>query len=153
GAGPAALVHMARRQVSRRRVLGAALGGAAFGVMPSGAHRSTEILAGVRNAMAQNTPETVVYVSNAGSREVWALAMNRQTGTLDLLEQTPIPGSDKPSPTSMPMALSPDRQFLYVALRSEPFTVASFAIDKKTGKLSHRGNAPLDASMAYTAID
>ena len=35
--------------------------------------------------MAQSTPETVVYVSNAGSKEVWALAMNRATGELHQL--------------------------------------------------------------------
>ena len=103
--------------------------------------------------MAQSTPETIVYVSNAGSKEVYVLAMNRQTGALDLVEKTPVPGTDKPSPSSMPMALSPDRRFLHAALRSEPFTVASFAIDKETGKLSHLGNAPLDASMAYTTVD
>jgi 6-phosphogluconolactonase len=103
--------------------------------------------------MAQSTPETVVYVSNAGSKEVWALAMNRATGELDLIEKTPVPGNDKPSPTSMPMALSPNRRFLYAALRSEPFTVASFAIDPASGKLSLLGNAPLEASMAYTVTD
>src|SRR5260370_1100927 len=53
----------------------------------------------------------------------------------------------------MPMALSPDRGFLHVALRSEPFTVASFTIDKASGRLKHLGNAPLDASMAYTTVD
>ncbi len=103
--------------------------------------------------MAQSTPETVVYVSNAGSKEIWALAMNRATGELDLIEKTPVPGNDKSSPTSMPMALSPNRRFLYAASRSEPFTVASFAIDKGTGKLSHLRNAPLEASMAYTVTD
>src|SRR4030088_740847 len=100
--------------------------------------------------MAQSTPETVVYVSNAGSKEVWALAMNRATGELDLIEKTPVPGNDKPSPTSMPMALSPNRRFLSAAWRGEPFTVASFAIDPASGKLSLLGNAPLEASMAYT---
>jgi len=56
-------------------------------------------------------------------------------------------------PTSMPLALSPDRRFLHAALRSEPFTAASFAIDPASGRLSHLGNAPLDASMAYTTVD
>jgi len=103
--------------------------------------------------MAQSTPETVVYVSNAGSKEVWVLAMNRATGELELIDKTPVPGNDQPSPTSIPMALSPNRRFLYAALRSEPFTVASFAIDPASGKLSHLGNAPLEASMAYTVTD
>lgn len=103
--------------------------------------------------MAQRASETMVYVSNAGDPSVSVLAMNRATGDLELIDKVAIPGTDKPSPTSMPMALSPDRRFLYAALRSEPFTVASFAIDKANGKLSHLGNAPLEASMAYTTVD
>ena len=54
----------------------------------------------------QGTPETVVYVSNAGSKEVFVLAMNRATGALELIEKTPVPGTDKPSPASLPMACS-----------------------------------------------
>jgi len=103
--------------------------------------------------MAGTTPETAVYVSNAGDPSVYVLAMNRANGDLELIENTPIPGGDKPSPTSLPMALSPDRRFLYAALRSEPFTVASFAIDPTTGRLKHLGNAALAASMAYLAVD
>src|SRR2546423_9051912 len=106
---------MARR-FSRRRALALGPGGAAaFGAAP--AYPGSSI--GVPRAMAQSNPETIVYVSNAGSKEIHALAMNRQTGALDLIEKTPVPGTDKPSPSSMPMALSPDRRFLYAALRSE----------------------------------
>jgi 6-phosphogluconolactonase len=103
--------------------------------------------------MAQTAPETVVYVSNAGDPSIHMLAMNRASGEFELIDKVAIPETDKPSPTSMPLALSPDRRFLYAALRSEPFTVVSFAIDKASGKLSHLGNAPLEASMAYTTVD
>ncbi len=102
--------------------------------------------------MAEGTPDTVVYVSNAGDPAVYVMAMNRATGDLDIIDNTEIPDL-KPSPTSMPMAVSPDKKFLQVALRSEPFTGASFAIDPASGKLTHLGNTPLDASMAYTTID
>jgi 6-phosphogluconolactonase len=128
---------------SRRRLLGLALGGLA----------APRTMIGGRRAMAQGNPETIVYVSNAGDPSVSVMAMNRASGALDRIEKTAIPGIDKPSPTSMPMALSPDRRFLHAALRSEPFTVASFAIDKASGKLTHLGNAPLDASMAYATVD
>jgi 6-phosphogluconolactonase len=101
--------------------------------------------------MPQGTPETVVYVSNAGGPEIRVMAMNRASGALDPIETMAVPG--KPSPTSMPMALSPDRRFLHAALRSEPFTVASFAIDPASGRLGHLGNAPLDDSMAYMTVD
>jgi 6-phosphogluconolactonase len=103
--------------------------------------------------MAQGTPDTVVYVSNAGDPSVSILAMNRATGEIALIETVPIPGADKPSPSSTPMALSPDRRFLHVILRSEPFTAASFAIDPASGHLTHLGNAPLEAPMAYATTD
>jgi 6-phosphogluconolactonase len=137
---------MAGGKVSRRRVLGMGLGGAA--ILGAAARPA---IGG--KAMAQTAPETAVYVSNAGDPSIYILGMNRASGDLDVIDKVAIPGTDKPSPTSMPMALSPDRRFLYAAVRSEPFTLASFAIDKATGKLSHLGNAPLDASMAYTKVD
>ena len=122
-------------RLSRRRVIGYGLGGIALG-----AATRTEI----RRTMAQSKPETVLYVSNAGGPEIYVIGMNRATGDLDVIERVKVP-ADKPSPTSMPLALSPDHRFLYAAMRSEPFTVASFGIDKATGKLSHIANAPLTA--------
>jgi 6-phosphogluconolactonase len=104
-------------------------------------------------AETPSTPETVLYVSNAGGPDIHVLSLNRKTGDVDLIEQVAISGAEQPSPTSMPMALSPDRQCLYAALRSEPFTVATFRIDPESGRLTHLGNAPLDASMAYTTVD
>lgn len=103
--------------------------------------------------MAQDKPETVVYVSNAGDPSVSVLSFDRAKGDVELIEKTPIPGAEEPSPTSMPLALSPDRRFLYAALRSEPFTIVSFAIDKESGKLAPVYIGPLDASMAYIAVD
>ena len=99
------------------------------------------------------TPQTVVYVSNAGSKEIFVFAMDRDTGDLTEIERVPVPGTDKPSPTSIPMAVSPDRRFLYAALRSEPFPVSSFAIDQENGRLADLGTAPLADSMAYIMTD
>ena len=119
---------MSHGQMARRRVLAVGLGGIAeLGLGP-------HTLIGGPKAMAQGTPETVVYVSNAGSKEVFVLAMNRATGALELLEKTPVPGTDKPSPASLPMATSPDKRFLYTQLRSEPYPVSTFAIDQTTGR-------------------
>ncbi|HJW80165.1 MAG TPA: lactonase family protein, partial [Beijerinckiaceae bacterium] len=64
----------------------------------------------------------------------------------------PIPGVAKAGPTT-PMAVSPDKRVLHVGTRGEPPTVSSFAIDAKTGKLTHLGNAALPDSMAYVATD
>jgi 6-phosphogluconolactonase len=103
--------------------------------------------------MAQGTPETVVYVSNAGTKDVCVLAMNRATGALDLIEKTPVPGTDKSSPSSLPMAISPDKRWLYAQLRSEPYPVSTFAIDRTTGRLEHRAMTPLVDAMAYIITD
>jgi 6-phosphogluconolactonase len=115
---------MTTRRLTRRRILILGLGGA---VMP-------RPIIGARKAMAQNAPDTVVYVSNAASKEIYILAMNRENGDLTVIDEVPVPGTDKPSPSSMPMAVTPDRRFLYAALRSDTFPVSTFALDRTTGR-------------------
>ena len=103
--------------------------------------------------MAESTPDTVVYVSNSASKEIYVLAMNRDSGELTLIEKTPVPGTDKPSAASMPMAVTPDHRFLYAALRSDTFPASSFAIDRASGRLTHLATTPLQDSMAYIIAD
>jgi 6-phosphogluconolactonase len=98
-------------------------------------------------------PDTVVYVSNAASKEIYVLALNRESGELTLLDEVPVPGTDKPSPASMPMAVTPDHRFLIAALRTEPFPASSFAIDGASGRLTHFATTPLQDSMAYIVTD
>jgi 6-phosphogluconolactonase len=136
---------MVRRRLARRRVMALGLGGAAS--------LGTNILTGRHEAMADTTPETTVYVSNAGSKDVYVLAMNRATGALDLIEKVPVPGADKPSPASLPMALSPDKKVLYAQLRSEPYPVSAFAIERPSGRLKHLGATALIDQMAYLNVD
>jgi 6-phosphogluconolactonase len=95
---------------------------------------------------------TVVYVGNAESNDVHVFALDTQSGGLTLLEKVPIPEVTAPG-SSTPMAVSPDRRFLYVGARGEPKLVAGFTIDLKTGKLTHVGTGPLADSMAYIATD
>jgi len=136
---------MSHEWMARRRVLALGLGGIAG--------LGAQTLIGGRKAMAQGTPETVVYVSNAGSKEVFVLAMNRATGALEMIEKTPVPGTDNPSPASLPMATSPDKHFLYAQLRGEPYPVSTFAIDRTTGRLKHLAATPLVDQMAYINTD
>ena len=96
---------------------------------------------------------TVAYVSNAESKEIFAFEMDRESGTLSLMERVPVPGTDLASPTSLPMAVSPNRRFLYAALRSPPFAASSFAIDPSSGRLSHLAVLPLLCAMAYIVTD
>ena len=128
---------------TRRRLLAVGLGSLAL---------PRPFIAG-RTAMADTMPDTVVYVSNAASKEIYALAMNRETGELSVLDKVSVPGTDKPSPASMPMAVSPDRRFLYAALRSDTFPASSFAIDRASGRLTHLATTPLQDSMAYIVTD
>ncbi len=93
------------------------------------------------------TPPTLAYVSNADSREISVLQLDRREGTLRTVQTLPVSG------TVMPLALSPDRRVLYAALRSEPYTVAAFAIDPASGLLAPLGSAPLPDSMANIATD
>ena len=52
-----------------------------------------------------------------------------------------------------PLALSPDGQTLYAALRSKPYTVKSYHVDGGTGSLTPTGQAALAESLAYLATD
>jgi 6-phosphogluconolactonase len=98
-------------------------------------------------------PATVVYVSNAGSKDIRVFAMDRDSGELTPIERVGVPGTDEPSPTSMPLAVAPGHRFLYAALRSKPYPCSSFAVDPTTGRLTHLGTAPLPDSMAYIVTD
>jgi 6-phosphogluconolactonase len=95
---------------------------------------------------------TFVYVGNAESNEVWVLALGQQRGDLTQVEKVAIPGISKPG-SSTPMAVSPDREILYVGTRGEPKIVAGFAIDPASGRLKHLASGPLADSMAYISTD
>jgi 6-phosphogluconolactonase len=95
---------------------------------------------------------TFVYVGNAESNDIDVLSLDRQTGDLTPVEKVAIPNVTKPGPTT-PMAVSPDKRFLYIAVRSEPYIAASFAIDPATGKLRPLENGALNDALAYISTD
>jgi len=95
---------------------------------------------------------TFVYVGNADSNEVYVLQLDRQSGDLTVVEKVLIPGITKAG-GSTPMAVSPDRRFLYVGTRGEPKIAAGFVIEPASGKLKHVASGPLADSMAYIATD
>lgn len=53
--------------------------------------------------------------------------------------------------TVMPMAVSPNKKFLYAVVRSQPTRVLTYAIDGKTGALTQKATAPLPDSMPYVS--
>jgi 6-phosphogluconolactonase len=52
-----------------------------------------------------------------------------------------------------PLALSPNRRFLYAGLRSEPFGVTTFEIDQTSGMLIPLATGSLPDNMAYISTD
>ena len=108
---------------------------------------------GAKRAMAADGHETFVYVSNAGTKDIYVLGMNRETGELTMIEKAPVPGSEKTSLVSLPMATAPNKRFIYAQLRSEPYPVSTFSIDHSNGRLVHLGAVPLVDQMAYINVD
>jgi 6-phosphogluconolactonase len=96
---------------------------------------------------------TLVYVSNAESKQVWVHTMDPETGELALVERVSVPGTNVPSPISMALAVSPDQRFLYAGLRSPPFPVSSFRINPRSGRLSYAASSSQSDPMAYIATD
>ena len=88
-----------------------------------------------------------VYVSNADSGDISVLRMDARTGDLTPVRSVPVGGS------CGPLAVSPDRRFLYAARRAAPFAALAFAVDAATGALAPLGEGALPASMAYIATD
>ncbi|MBF7143040.1 MULTISPECIES: lactonase family protein [Pseudomonas] len=90
---------------------------------------------------------TFAYISSPEDGLISQYQLDEASGQLKLVEQTQAGAQVNP------MALSPDGEALYAALRAKPYTVRSYSIDPKTGHLSERGTAPLAESMAYLATD
>ncbi len=126
-------------------------GGRAFGPTRFATLLAATILVAVLLA-PPTCGDTFVYVGSAASSDVCVLELDLPTGELRVVEQVAIPGIDTPG-ISTPMAVSPDRRFLYVGTRGEPRVAAGFAIDPLSGKLKHVASGPLIDSMAYIVTD
>jgi 6-phosphogluconolactonase len=89
---------------------------------------------------------TFVYVSNAEDGDISTYSM-KADGELQPGERAKAAG------VVMPMAVSPDRRFLYAASRAKPFSVLTYAIDSGTGALKLLSTAPLPESFPYISLD
>ena len=89
---------------------------------------------------------TFVYVSNAEDGNIGTYAL--------LPDGNLLPGARADAgKVVMPMSVSPDKRFLYAAVRSKPFAVLTYGIDRKTGELSKLSGAPLAESFPYIRAD
>ena len=105
------------------------------------------LISGVRSGMA----ETFAYVGNADSNDISVFRL-ADSGEMTPVQTAAFKGVEKPG-ASTPLAITPDHRVLIAGVRSQPFQAVSFAIDPKTGELSHIGNGPLADSMANIATD
>lgn len=105
------------------------------------------LVPGVRAGMA----DTFAYVGNADSNDISVFKM-AESGEMTPVQTAAFTGVEKPG-SSTPLAITPDRRVLVAGVRSQPFLAVSFAIDPRTGQLSHIGNGPLADSMANIALD
>lgn len=108
----------------------------------------------IPNAAAAGAPTSMVaYVSCAEDRQILVFGFDPADGALTLRQTVPVPGADVPSPSNMPLTITPDRRFLYAALRAPPFHASCFAIAPETGRLQWRSSTPVSDPMAYIATD
>jgi 6-phosphogluconolactonase len=84
----------------------------------------------------QAKTKTFVYVSNAEDGDIDGYLMDEASGRLTPLVKTAA------GRLVMPMTLSPDKRFLYAAVRSKPYTVNTYAIDPATGALKLAAKTP-----------
>ncbi len=93
-----------------------------------------------------SAPATFVYVSNAEDGDIATYSM-KPDGTLQ-------PGARVPAAKVVgPMAVSPDRRFLYAGVRSKPYAVHAYTIDSGTGALQLLAVSPLAESFPYLSLD
>ena len=89
---------------------------------------------------------TFVYVSNADDGDIGMYRL-QDTGELQ-------PGARvRAASVVMPMAVSPDRRFLYAASRSKPYLVHVYTIARDTGALTSLSSSPLAESFPYISLD
>jgi 6-phosphogluconolactonase len=90
---------------------------------------------------------TMVYISNADSREISVLELNEKDGSSNMIETVAVVGS------VMPLAIDPACKYLYAALRSEPYSVSGWSINPDSGKLRLMQTVPLADNMTYLSTD
>ncbi|MGI2032885.1 lactonase family protein [Rhizobium panacihumi] len=92
-----------------------------------------------------------IYVGNAASNDISVFRLE-EDGHAVPVQTVVFEGIDAIG-NATPLAVSPDKQFLYAGIRAAPFTVLTFAIDADTGHLRQIGRAALADSMAYLSAD
>ena len=103
--------------------------------------------------VAPQSPGCFVYVANAGDGEIAVLAVRSAESEPQRVQSVPITEAGRKGGMSTPMALSPDRSRLYVAQRLPPLPLTTFAVDRRSGRLTPAGTARLPGSTPYVLTD
>jgi 6-phosphogluconolactonase len=90
---------------------------------------------------------SAVYVANAEDGDIGIYSLDAGSGAL-----TPR-GKAEAGKLVMGLAVNPKRQVLYALVRSQPYRVISYAIDRKSGALARKAEAPLPENMVYISTD
>jgi 6-phosphogluconolactonase len=101
--------------------------------------------------VADSETRTFVYVGNTDSQDISVLSLGA-AGDLATVETVRVPGPAKQGESS-PLAVSPDKRFLYAGFLDAPFTVSAFAVAPMTGRLTYVGGALVADVMAYLVTD
>src|SRR6266446_6077320 len=95
----------------------------------------------------------VVYFSDEQGCSVTAYRVDRASGTLSVVETTPsLPAGVTVRNTCSQIHLTPSARFLYVGNRGHN-SIAGFAVDPATGRLTQAGHAPTEAVPTAFGLD
>lgn len=99
------------------------------------------------DASTRASGPVIVAVASAVANEIAVYHADPVDCRLEILERLALPGG------VTPLAMAPDRRFLFAGLRGTNASAVSFAVDRSSGKLAARGTAPLAAAPMYLAVD
>jgi 6-phosphogluconolactonase len=91
--------------------------------------------------------KTFVYISNFVEHNIGVYHLNQASGELTETARFDAGGA------VMPLASSPDRRFLYAALRNQPYSFVTFAIDSADGSIETLSVVPALENLVYLDVD
>jgi len=95
----------------------------------------------------------IVYLSDEQGCSVTAYRVDRASGALSVVESTPsLPAGVAVRNTCSQIYLTPSARFLYVGNRGHN-SIAGFAVDPATGRLTPAGHAPTEAVPTAFGLD
>ena len=88
----------------------------------------------------------ITYVALADDNKIATLALNCRTGVVERVDETELSGGPGP------LAISPDGQRLYAAIRST-YEMSSFRVDPANGHIEHLGTIGLSSDPCFISTD